>query len=36
MKKLGKDDIAKMPFANYNEYMACMFATVNDSMDTYI
>ena len=29
-------EIAKQPFLNYNEYMACMFATVNDSMDAYI
>ena len=36
MKKIGKEEISRMPFANYNEYMACMFATVNDSMDAYI
>ena len=29
-------EISKQPFLNYNEYMACMFATVNDSMDAYI
>ena len=29
-------EIAKQPFLNYNEYMACMFATVNDSMDVVV
>lgn len=28
--------IAKKPFNSYNDYMTCMFAVVNDSMDTYI
>ena len=36
MKKFEKKDIEKMPFTSYNEYMACMFATINDSMDAYI
>lgn len=34
--KMKKQDIEKQPFDSYNNYMACMFATVNDSMDTYI
>ena len=34
--KVKKEDIEKQPFDSYNNYMACMFATVNDSIDTYI
>ncbi len=29
-------EISKKPFDSYNDYMACMFAIVNDSMDVYI
>ena len=28
--------IEKQPYTSYNDYMACMFAAVNDSMDAYI
>ncbi len=37
--KFGKFDveaIEKQPYTSYNEYMSCMFAAVNDSMDAYI
>lgn len=34
--KLDVEAIEKQPYTSYNEYMSCMFAAVNDSMDAYI
>ncbi|MDD6038860.1 MAG: hypothetical protein PUD20_08720, partial [bacterium] len=34
--KISVDEIAKQPYDNYNDYMSCLFAVVNDSMDVYI
>ena len=34
--KIDLAAIAKKPFNSYNDYMTCMFAVVNDSMDAYI